>query len=162
MSGAAQGIRTDAVHVTTVHGEHGQWANVGFVWLAANSPVTVPSKADLSGRRTLLLYADVIGEGMTRPTELLALKAHPRSPYVPSKPVRRGSYSGHGGYGRSRYRDRSRTAAARPASYYNGNTSRGRKCVVTGIGAGTSGLRWVSRSPCDRPERGEVEDCIAP
>jgi hypothetical protein len=68
------GIRTDGVQVTTVQGDHGQWADVGFVWLAADSPVTDPSKADLSGRSALLVYADVSGEGMTRPTELLALK----------------------------------------------------------------------------------------
>jgi hypothetical protein len=69
------GIRTDGVQVTTIHGEHGQWADVGFVWLAADSPVTDPSQADLSQRSALLLYADVIGKGMTRPSELLALKA---------------------------------------------------------------------------------------
>jgi hypothetical protein len=69
------GIRTDGVQITTVHGEHGQWADIGFVWLAADSPVTDPSKADLSGRNALLVYADVIGEGKIRPTELLALKA---------------------------------------------------------------------------------------
>jgi beta-lactamase regulating signal transducer with metallopeptidase domain len=68
------GIRTDGVQVTTILGEHGQWADVGFVWLAADSPVTDPSKADLSRRNALLLYADVIGEGMTRPSELMALK----------------------------------------------------------------------------------------
>jgi hypothetical protein len=68
------GIRTDGVQVTTIHGEHGQWADVGFVWLASDSPVTDPSKADLSGRNALLLYADVIGEGMTRPSETMALK----------------------------------------------------------------------------------------
>jgi hypothetical protein len=68
------GIRTDGVQVTTVQGEHGQWADVGFVWLAADSPVSDPSKADLSEHSALLVYADVIGEGMTRPTEILALK----------------------------------------------------------------------------------------
>ena len=70
------GIRTDGFQATMIHGEHGQWApEVNFVWLAADSPVTDPSKVDLSGRNALLVYADVIGEGMTRPTELLALKA---------------------------------------------------------------------------------------
>ena len=69
------GIRTDGFQVTTVHGDHGQWADVGFVWLAADSPVTDPSKADLAHRNVLLLYADVIGEGMTRPTEIMTLKA---------------------------------------------------------------------------------------
>jgi beta-lactamase regulating signal transducer with metallopeptidase domain len=69
------GIRTDGVQVTTIRGEHGQWADVGFVWLAADSPVTDPSKADLSKRSGVLLYADVIGEGMTRPSEWMALKA---------------------------------------------------------------------------------------
>jgi hypothetical protein len=68
------GIRTDGVQVTTVQGERGQSADVGFVWLAADSPVTDLSKVDLSKRGAVLLYADVIGEGMTRPTELLALK----------------------------------------------------------------------------------------
>jgi hypothetical protein len=69
------GIRTDGVQITTIHGEHGQWADVGFVWLAADSPVTDPAKADLAGRNVLFLYADVIGEGMTRPTEIMKLKA---------------------------------------------------------------------------------------
>jgi hypothetical protein len=68
------GMRTDGFQATTIHGEHGQWADVGFVWLAADSPVTDPSKADLSERNALLLYADIIGEGMARPSELLALK----------------------------------------------------------------------------------------
>jgi hypothetical protein len=58
-----------------VHGEHGQGADVAFLWLAADSPVTDPSQADLSGRNALLLYADVIGEGATRSTERVALKA---------------------------------------------------------------------------------------
>jgi len=68
------GIRTDGVQVTTVRGERGQSADVGFVWLAADSPVTDSSKADLSRRSAVLVYLDVIGEGMTRPTELLTLK----------------------------------------------------------------------------------------
>ena len=68
------GIRTDGVQVATVRGERGQSADVGFVWLAADSPVTDLSKVDLSRRGALLVYLDVIGEGMTRPTELLALK----------------------------------------------------------------------------------------
>jgi beta-lactamase regulating signal transducer with metallopeptidase domain len=68
------GIRTDGVQVTTVQGGPGQSADVGFVWLAADSPVSDLSKADLSARSALLVYADVIGEGMTRPTELMALK----------------------------------------------------------------------------------------
>jgi hypothetical protein len=36
--------------------------------------VTDPSKADLSRRSDLLLYADVVGEGMRRSSELLVLK----------------------------------------------------------------------------------------
>jgi beta-lactamase regulating signal transducer with metallopeptidase domain len=68
------GIRTDGVQVTTVRGERGHSADVGFVWLAADSPVTDLSKADLSRRSAVLVYLDVIGEGMTRPTELLTLK----------------------------------------------------------------------------------------
>ncbi|HWX28366.1 MAG TPA: M56 family metallopeptidase [Steroidobacteraceae bacterium] len=69
------GMRTDGFQATTIQGEHGQWADVNFVWLAADSPVTDPAKADLSGRDALLLYADVVGEGMTRPSEWMALKA---------------------------------------------------------------------------------------
>lgn len=68
------GMRTDGFQATTVRSEHGQWADVNFLWLAADSPVTDPSKADLSKRNGILLYADVIGEGRMRPTELLALK----------------------------------------------------------------------------------------
>ena len=67
------GIRTDAVQVTTVWGAQGGSSGIGFVWLAADSPVTDLSKADLS-KRGVLLYADVVGEGMTRPTQLMALK----------------------------------------------------------------------------------------
>lgn len=68
------GIKTDGFQAITVHGEHGQWSEVHFTWLAADSPLTDPSRADLSRRDALLLYADVIGEGMTRPSGLLALK----------------------------------------------------------------------------------------
>jgi len=68
------GVRTDGVQVTTVHGREGERADVAFVWLAADSPVVDLSKADLSKRTDLFLYADVIGEGKTRPSELLALK----------------------------------------------------------------------------------------
>jgi hypothetical protein len=74
------GLRTDEFQATRVESEHGQWADVNFVWLAADSPVTDPAKADLAGRDALLVYADVIGEDMTRPTELLALR--PGSPAV--------------------------------------------------------------------------------
>jgi beta-lactamase regulating signal transducer with metallopeptidase domain len=68
------GIRTDGVQITTLQGEQGQWADIGFVWLAADSPVTDLSKADLSRRKDLLLYADVIGEGRTRSSGLLVMK----------------------------------------------------------------------------------------
>jgi hypothetical protein len=68
------GMRTGGFQATTVQSEHGLWADVNFVWLAIDSPITDPAKADLSKRRGVLLYADVIGEGRTRPTEWLALK----------------------------------------------------------------------------------------
>lgn len=68
------GIRTDQVQITTIQGGSDQSSDIGFVWLAADSPVTDLSNADLSARNAVLLYADVIGEGMTRPTELLSLK----------------------------------------------------------------------------------------
>ena len=58
----------------TVNGEHGQWSDVNFTWLAADSRVTDPSRANFSERDGLLMYADVVGEGMTRPSRLLALK----------------------------------------------------------------------------------------
>jgi hypothetical protein len=68
------GIRTDEFQATTVHGEHGQWADVSFMWLASDSPVTHPSQADVSGRSATLLYADVTGKGRTISTQLLELK----------------------------------------------------------------------------------------
>ncbi len=68
------GIRTDGFEATTVHGGPGQSSDVGFLWLAADSPITDLSKADLSRRNALLLYADVIWKEMTRPTRLIALK----------------------------------------------------------------------------------------
>jgi hypothetical protein len=67
------GIRTDGVQVTTIEGRSGR-SDIGFVWLAADSPVTDLSKVDLSRRGATLMYADVVGEGKTRPTELLALQ----------------------------------------------------------------------------------------
>ena len=67
------GIRIDGIQGAGIHGDHGQAADVLFLWLAQDSPVTDPSRADLSKRRDLLLYADVIGEGRTRSSELLAL-----------------------------------------------------------------------------------------
>jgi beta-lactamase regulating signal transducer with metallopeptidase domain len=68
------GIKTDGFQATVVHGKPGQRADVAFTWLAADSPLADPSQADLSGRDALLMYADVIGEGMTRPSDLVALK----------------------------------------------------------------------------------------
>jgi hypothetical protein len=67
------GIRTHEVQVTTVHGDRGH-ADVGFVWLAADSPVTDLSKVDLAQRNAVLLYADVVGDGATRPSEIVTLK----------------------------------------------------------------------------------------
>jgi hypothetical protein len=68
------GIRTEGFQPTTIQGDHGQWADVGFVWLAPDSPVNDPATVDLSKRHAVLLYADVSGDGMTRWTELMALK----------------------------------------------------------------------------------------
>lgn len=68
------GIKTDGFQATTVRGEYGRSSEVNFTWLAADSPLTDPSQADLSQRNALLLNADVIGKGMTRPSGLLALK----------------------------------------------------------------------------------------
>jgi hypothetical protein len=69
------GLRTDGFQSATIQDEHGHSAEVGFVWLAADSPVTDPSKAALAARDALLLYVDVIGAGMARSSELLSLKA---------------------------------------------------------------------------------------
>jgi hypothetical protein len=67
------GILTDKVQITTIQGNPGRSADVGFVWLAADSPITDLSQIDLSRCNAVLLYADVVGDGMTRPTEWMAM-----------------------------------------------------------------------------------------
>jgi beta-lactamase regulating signal transducer with metallopeptidase domain len=68
------GIRTDGFQVTTFEDDHGRLADVGFTWLAKDSPLTDPAKADLTQRKDLLLYADIVGAGATRPTQLMVMK----------------------------------------------------------------------------------------
>jgi beta-lactamase regulating signal transducer with metallopeptidase domain len=68
------GIKTDRVQVTTLYGPRGQRPDISFVWLAADSPVTDPRKADFSRQPDMLMYADVSREGETFYTQMLALK----------------------------------------------------------------------------------------
>jgi len=68
------GIRTDGFQPTEFSSDHGRAAVVNFTWLAADSPVTDLSKADLSKRSDATLYADISGEGNTAMTTLVALK----------------------------------------------------------------------------------------
>jgi hypothetical protein len=68
------GIRTDGFQPTELRSDHGRPAVVSFMWLAADSPVTDLSKADLSKRSDLALYAEIRGDGGTAETTLIALK----------------------------------------------------------------------------------------
>jgi beta-lactamase regulating signal transducer with metallopeptidase domain len=66
------GIRTDGFQPTTLRDDRVR--EVNFMWLAADSPVTELSKADLSKRSDVALYADVIDEGSAAFTTLIVLK----------------------------------------------------------------------------------------
>jgi hypothetical protein len=68
------GIRTFGFQPTEFKGVHGRQAVVNFIWLAADSPVTDLSRADLSKRGNVALYADISGEGSTAQTHLVVLK----------------------------------------------------------------------------------------
>jgi hypothetical protein len=68
------GIRTDGFQPTEFNGAHGRQAVVNFVWLAADSPVTDLSRADLSKRGNVALYADISDAGSTTSTNLIVLK----------------------------------------------------------------------------------------
>jgi hypothetical protein len=68
------GIRTDGFQATELKSNHGRPAVVNFTWLAANSPVTDLSKADLSKRGDAALYANIGGEGTIAETTLVVLR----------------------------------------------------------------------------------------
>jgi hypothetical protein len=68
------GIRTDGFQPTEMRSDHGRPAVVSFMWLAADSPVTDLSKADLSRRSDVALYAVIGGDGGTAETTLIVLK----------------------------------------------------------------------------------------
>jgi hypothetical protein len=68
------GIRTDGFQPTEFEGVHGRQAVVNFIWLAADSPLTDLSKADLSKRANVALYADISDEESTDSTHLIVLK----------------------------------------------------------------------------------------
>ena len=68
------GIRTDGFQPTEFEGVHGRQAVVNFIWLDADSPVTDLSRADLSKRANVALYADISDEESTASTHLIVLK----------------------------------------------------------------------------------------
>ena len=68
------GIRSDGFQPTEMRSDHGRPAVVSFMWLAADSPVTDLSKADISRRSDVALYAVIGGDGSTAETTLIVLK----------------------------------------------------------------------------------------
>jgi len=68
------GIRTDGFQPTELRSDHGRAAVVSFLWLAADSPVTNLSKADISKRSDVALYAEISGQGGMAETTLAVLK----------------------------------------------------------------------------------------
>jgi hypothetical protein len=70
------GIRTEGFQPTEFDGNAGRQAVVNFIWLAADSPVTDPARADLSKRGNVALYADISDAGNTKSesTNLVILK----------------------------------------------------------------------------------------
>lgn len=67
------GIKTDRLQLVTFQSPRGQRPDVAFVWLAADSPITDPMKADFSRQPDVLVYADVSTGGKTFYTQMLAL-----------------------------------------------------------------------------------------
>jgi len=67
------GIKTDRLQLVTFQGPRGQRPDLAFVWLAADSPITDPSKADFSRQPDVLVYADVSNGNETFYTGMLAL-----------------------------------------------------------------------------------------
>jgi beta-lactamase regulating signal transducer with metallopeptidase domain len=67
------GIKTERWQVVVLNGPKGEEADVSFVWIAADSPVKDPAKADLSRQPDVLLYADISTEGKTIYSQMLAL-----------------------------------------------------------------------------------------
>lgn len=68
------GIRTDGFQPTELRSDHGRPAVVSFIWIAADSPVTDLSKADISRRGDAAFYAEIDGDGGTAETTLIVLK----------------------------------------------------------------------------------------
>ncbi|MBS0422076.1 MAG: M56 family metallopeptidase [Proteobacteria bacterium] len=68
------GIKTGRLQLVTFQGPRGQRPDLAFVWLAADSPVTDPAKADFSRQPDVLIYADVSNGEKTFYTEMLAMK----------------------------------------------------------------------------------------
>ncbi len=68
------GIRTDGFQPVELGSDHGRPAVVNFMWLAADSPITDLSKADLSKRGDVALYANISGDGTTGETTLAVLR----------------------------------------------------------------------------------------
>jgi hypothetical protein len=68
------GIRTDGFQATEFKSDHGRPAVVNFTWLAADSPVTDLSKANLSKRGDVVLYANISGDRTTAETTLVVLR----------------------------------------------------------------------------------------
>jgi beta-lactamase regulating signal transducer with metallopeptidase domain len=67
------GIKTDQWQVVALNGPKGEEADVSFVWLAADSPITDPAKADFSRQPDVLVYADITSEDRTFYSQTLAL-----------------------------------------------------------------------------------------
>lgn len=72
------GIKTaefsaETIHPAKMQTRRSEWPYVNFVWLANDSPVTDVSRADLSKRKDLFLYADVNDGGHTSYTDLVAM-----------------------------------------------------------------------------------------
>jgi hypothetical protein len=68
------GIRTDGFEPVEFKGDHGHDGVVNFTWLAADSPVTDLTKADLSKRSDVVFYAEITGDGNTTMTNLVVFK----------------------------------------------------------------------------------------
>lgn len=67
------GIKTDQWQGVALTGPKGEEADVSFVWLAADSPITDPSKADFAQQPDVLIAADVSSGDKTFYTQMLAL-----------------------------------------------------------------------------------------
>jgi hypothetical protein len=68
------GIRTEGFEPVEFRADHDHDGVVNFTWLAEDSPISDLTKADLSKRGDVVLYAEISGDGNINMTNLVVFK----------------------------------------------------------------------------------------